>query len=66
MLKVRRDKIVAWIKAGKLRAIDVGTNERSQYRIPQTALDDFEKATAVTPPKIVPRRQPSQVPDYFA
>jgi excisionase family DNA binding protein len=64
LLKVRREKVVGWIKTGKLRAIDVG-GERSLYRIPQAALDDFERATQVTPPKSVPRRQPSQVPDYF-
>jgi len=67
MLKVRREKVVAWIKTGKLRAIDVG-GERSQYRIPQSAVDDFEKATQVTPPpKTSPRRQqpPSDDVVYF-
>lgn len=67
LLKVRREKIVAWIKAGKLRAIDVAEGgSRNLYRVSQAALDDFEKSREVTPPLPQRRQQPPSVPDYFS
>ena len=66
LLRVRREKVVAWIRAGKLRAIDVG-GERSLYRVSQAALEEFEKAQQVTPPLPASRRQRHQPGDvvYF-
>ena len=57
LLKVRREKVVGWIKAGKLRAIDVAEGgSRNLYRVSQAALDEFEKAQQVMPLQRAPRR----------
>lgn len=66
ILRVRRDKVVSWIRSGKLGAIDVADGgSRRLYRVSQAALEEFEKSQQVTPPKVVPRRRQSAVPDYF-
>lgn len=58
LLKVRRDKVIAWITSGKLHAIDVG-GDRSQYRISQSDLDAFALASEVKPPQPAPRHSAS-------
>lgn len=68
LLKVRRDKVVRWIKAGKLRAIDVAEGgSRNLYRVSQAALDEFEKAQQVKslPPSPRRQRRPSEDVVYF-
>lgn len=50
---VREHTILAWIKRGDLKALNVGValgKQKPRYRITQAALDAFEALRAVTPP----------------
>jgi len=57
---VTPDKIVAFIRAGELRAINAATpgrNQRPRYLIDRDDLEDFERRRTVGPaPKQAPRR----------
>jgi len=44
MLGVHIQTVRGWIKTGELRAIDVGGGRRATYRIPASALDEFQAA----------------------
>jgi excisionase family DNA binding protein len=51
LLGVSPDKILAWIGAGELKAINVATKVgcRPRYRIDQRDLEDFERRRAAGP-----------------
>ena len=56
------DKVVAWIRAGELRAIDASTSrsQRPRYLIDIEDLRDFEARRSVSPPpKPRPREKKS-------
>ncbi len=68
LLRVRREKIMAWIRTGELRAFNVSTNFRPRYRIEESELEAFKlRRAAVVQPKVVRRRRKSLPPvkDYF-
>ena len=55
---VAPDKVVAWIKAGALRAMNVGNGPlKPRYRIDPTDLAAFENSRTVRPVVSVPRSQ---------
>ena len=59
---VKPDTVLAWIRAGELRAIDVSSrrSSRPRFRIDEDDLREFEaKRAAVPPPKRTPRRKAS-------
>jgi excisionase family DNA binding protein len=65
-------KILSWIKAGELRAIDISARrgERPRWRISPEALETFERARESQPPAPTPirRRKPERPPgwvEYF-
>jgi excisionase family DNA binding protein len=63
-LAVKPEKVVAWIRAGKLRAVDLGDGKlRPRFRVPEEALADFLAGRAVQPPTR-PGRRPRATPDY--
>ena len=51
-LRVRLDKVHAWIRSGELRAINVAenVNGRPRWRISEEALVEFERRRAAQPP----------------
>ncbi len=60
---VAHDKVLRWIKAGELKAIDVSTKVggRPQFKIAPSDLKAFEQARAVVPPA-KPTRQRKRNP----
>jgi len=55
-LGVRREKVLAWIHAGKLPATNTATSSRPRYRISKAALKEFvtlEKPKRLRVPRIV-------------
>jgi excisionase family DNA binding protein len=55
-LGVRREKILTWIRLGKLPATNTATGSRPRYRISKAALKEFttiEKPKRLRVPKIV-------------
>jgi len=69
-LGVNNDKVLAWIHAGELSAINVATSPHAlkpRYRVSDEALQEFKQRRAVTTHK-VPRKKvtcPEQSsPDY--
>ena len=73
MWGISADRVVAWIKVGQLRAIDVSSNPgigRPRYRIDQADLIAFENSRAVHPPPSRPQRrrrqrEDSQILEFF-
>jgi excisionase family DNA binding protein len=61
---VSHDKVLAWIRSGELRAIDVATKRdgRPQYRIDIEELNAFEQRRMVRPSS-PPRRDTNQDKD---
>jgi hypothetical protein len=60
---VGRKKIRAWIKAGLLEALDVGTAGRSQLRIMPAAIKALEERLAVRKPQTPRRRRENIDPE---
>lgn len=58
-LAVKEEKVLYWINAGELGAIDVSERRasRPRWRIPATALESFLAARSTTPPSKAPRRK---------
>lgn len=58
-LRVRPERVLAWIKSGELRAIDTrGPGGRSRFKVDPVDLMTFEAGRAVTPtPKVKRRRR---------
>lgn len=63
-LAVGLRKVLAWIHAGRLTAIDVGEHGRRQYRITPEALAEFAAGRAAATPK-TPRRKPVKRPSSW-
>jgi len=63
------DKVLAWIRSGELRAVNVATRPfgRPRYVIPEAAIADFETRRAVSPLAPRPRRTkaPAAVIEFF-
>lgn len=59
LLRVRRDKVLAWIRSGRLRGFNVAEHEngRPKYRVNQADLEAFIEQRAVTQP--APRGRPA-------
>ena len=58
-LRVSPDKILTWIKAGELRAVNIGTNPRGRprYLIDLKDVESFEARRSVGKPASAPRRR---------
>lgn len=58
-LRVKPDAILAWIRAGELRAIDVSQRrgKRPRWRILASALAAFEASRMAQPPATAVRRR---------
>lgn len=60
--------VLAWVRRGELRAIDVSRKPggRPKWRITQEALDAFEAhRTPTPPPSRAKRRRPAGVIEYY-
>jgi len=66
---VAPDKVVRFIRAGELRAIDLSQHQggRPRYRIAEADKIDFERRRAASPPPPAPRRtaRPTTCKNYF-
>lgn len=70
LLGIGPDKVLAWIRSGELRAVNVATTVkgRPRYVIDQEDLAAFLEARSVKPkPKVRTRRRraPTAVTEYF-
>ncbi len=64
-LRCRESKVIAWIRSGRLAAIDISEGSRPRYRISRRALDSFLQARAVAPIARPARRERlSGIPKY--
>jgi excisionase family DNA binding protein len=65
-LSVTTGRVLTWIRAGRLRAIDVaeGTGKRHRWRITPEALAEFEATRTVAPNRPTPRRRRSGTYQY--
>lgn len=67
-LGIKPDKVLAWIRSGELRAINVATNAhgRPRWRIPAEAILAFESARTSRPTAKSPRqRKRTDVINFF-
>ena len=60
-------KVVAWIKRGELRAVNVATNAsgRPRYRIPVDSICEFEQRRSARQPAKPARRKRKRQDDSF-
>jgi excisionase family DNA binding protein len=68
MLKVKPDKVRAWIRKGRLKATNMATNNggRARYRVEWADFHAFIRERQIQPPvSRRRRRRPSKVPEYF-
>ena len=56
-LRVKPEKVVAWVRSGQLRALNVSNGTRPRYRIDPADLAIFEKRRAVVAPAKPSRRR---------
>jgi hypothetical protein len=64
MLAIKPDRVIAWIRAGRLRAINVGDGaKRPRFRIDPSDLQDFLESRRVQPP-VKRGRRPRVVATY--
>jgi hypothetical protein len=65
--RVGRDKVRAWVMAGRLAAINVGADRgRPRFVVPPEAVLDFEQGrSAAAPPKPPRRRKRINVIDFY-
>ena len=68
--RVKPERIIAWIRAGELRAFNVASRPgvgKPRYRIPQDAIIEFENRRSAAQVKTTRRRrrQPVDVIEYF-
>jgi len=66
LLRCRESRILADIRSGRLRAINLSDGVRPRYRVSQQALDDYLLSRTVSPETRPERRQrrESQIPRY--
>jgi len=68
-LGIRPGKVLAWVRAGELTAVDMAQNRggRPRYRIARRAVDAFLAARAVVPRATTPRRRRRDqgITEYF-
>jgi hypothetical protein len=68
---VKADKVLAWIRAGELRALNIATTTggRPRWLILPESIADFEARRSSTPPprpvRIPRRRKPVDVLEFF-
>jgi hypothetical protein len=61
-LRVRRDRVLDWIRRGELRAIDVSDGgKRPRYRITSTDLEQFLRGREASPQPLMKRRAPPNI-----
>lgn len=61
-LRVRRDKVLDWIRRGELRAINVSDGgKRPRYRITPTDLERFLRSREASPQSPVKKRAPHNI-----
>jgi len=69
IMGVEPPKVIAWIKRGELRAVNVAdclNAKRPRWRIPPEAFEDFVKARESKPaPRITRRKRKSETEDVF-
>ncbi|MHC4402141.1 MAG: helix-turn-helix domain-containing protein [Planctomycetota bacterium] len=59
-LRVRRDTVYGWIRAGKLRAVNVSEGTRPNWRVDERDLERFLESRTTTPV----RRNPNVIQFY--
>ena len=67
-LRIRPDKVLAWIRSGELTAIDVSESQggRPRWRVSEADLQDFLKRRQSQPaPKQTRRRREKPRKSYF-
>ncbi|MCY2987169.1 MAG: helix-turn-helix domain-containing protein [Planctomycetota bacterium] len=64
-LRCRESKILGWIRAGRLPAVNLSEGLRPRYRISRAALDDFLTALAVVPASRPVRRQRRETTETY-
>jgi len=64
LLRTRESRVLSWVRAGRLPAINLSEGQRPRYRIARQALDDFLASRAVTPAARPVRRERLAVPKY--
>jgi excisionase family DNA binding protein len=62
LLRVSPEKVLGWIRRGKLKAVNVSDGFRPRYRVSQEDLDAFLKVREVQPPspRTHRKRQPPE------
>lgn len=65
-LGIKPEKVIAWIRRGELKAVNVADRlgSRPRWRMSPEALSDFLRPRESQPPTITKRRQAYQ-PQYF-
>jgi excisionase family DNA binding protein len=67
--RVSRETVMAWIRAGQLRAVNIATDARPSYRVDAAALTEFMDAreVKVNTPRPTSRKPAaaSQPAEYF-
>lgn len=65
-LRVSRDKILGWIRSGKLKALNTSDATRPQYRITLESIEQFERGLeSSTPLPAKQRRRTKPGKDRF-
>ncbi len=64
LIRVRESKVISWIRAGRLPAINVSEGTRPKYRIKPDDLETFLASRAVAPISRPARRERLSVPRY--
>jgi hypothetical protein len=67
-LAIKPERVIAWIRAGQLRAVNVGDGlVKPRFRIAPADLENFLAARAVQPPVRPARRQRADpaITEYF-
>jgi len=64
LLRTRETRVLSWVRAGRLPAINLSEGQRPRYRIARQALDEFLQARAVSPAVRPVRRERLAVPKY--
>lgn len=66
-LKVRRARIMAWIRSGELVASNLADGDTPRFRITEQALNDFLERRAVKPAakRVVARRVTARTTENF-